>query len=182
MHRVLPLFTLIALALALALPAAAQPPSQASAHGWRKKNDSGYAGYAGRAWRTDYGVLSGRCDTAAVLGAAGAAIGGVIGARSSDPVVGVIIGTVIGAVIGATVGREIDRADQACIGHALELAPVGRAVNWHNTRTNVAYTLTPVRDIGEGCRAFRLVGRRGGKEETSTQVACSSGDGRWQVR
>jgi len=182
MRRCILASLLTVLALALALPAGAEPPPHAKAHGWRKKNDPTYAGYAGRNWPRDYGVLAGRCDTAAVLGAAGAAIGGVLGSRSDDPVVGVIVGATIGAVLGATVGREIDRADRACIGHALELAPPGRVVTWTNTTTKVAYTLTPVRDLAGGCREFRLVGRRGGRDEVATQIACSNGDGTWQLR
>jgi surface antigen len=171
----------LAILVALALPAAAQPPPHAPAHGWRKKNDPTYPGYAGRTWVQDFGVLAGRCNTAAVLGATGAAVGGAIGARSGDPVIGIIVGSAIGAVIGTTVGRELDGADQACIGHALELVPVGRTVAW-TSATQVAYTLTPVRDLGSGCREFRLEGQRGGKGAKSTQVACSGGDGRWQVR
>jgi surface antigen len=163
MHRA-SRYLVLAILVALALPAAAQPPPHAPAHGWHKKNDPAYPGYAGRTWVQDFGVLAGRCNTAAVLGATGAAVGGAIG-----------------AVIGTTVGRELDEADQACIGHAMELVPVGRTVAW-TSATQVAYTLTPVRDLGSGCREFRLEGQRGGKGAKSTQVACSGGDGRWQVR
>lgn len=172
---------IVAIFVALALPAVAQPPPHAPAHGWRKKNDPTYPGYTGRVWVQDYGVLGGRCNTAAVLGATGAAVGGAIGSRSSDPVIGIIVGSAIGAVIGTTVGRELDQTDQACIGHALELVPIGKTVVW-TSATQVAYSLTPVRDRGGGCREFRLEGKRGGKGAKSTQVACSGGDGRWQVR
>jgi surface antigen len=170
------------LCLGLALPAAAEPPPHAKAYGLRKKSDPTYTGYAGHVWPRDFGVLSGRCNAAAVLGAAGAVVGGAIGSRADDRAVGVIIGSVIGALIGATIGRELDRHDQACIGHTLELTPTGQVVSWTNTTTNVAYTLMPISDLAGGCRQFRLVGKRGGKEETTTQVACSSGDGHWQVR
>jgi len=171
----------LAILVALALPVAAQPPPHAPAHGWRKKNDPTYAGYAGRTWVQDFGVLSGRCNTSAVLGAAGAAVGGAIGSRADDPVIGVIVGAAIGAAVGTVVGRELDKTDQACVGHALELVPVGKTVAW-TSATQVAYTLTPVRDLGGGCREFRLAGQRAGKGAKSTQVACSSGDGRWQLR
>ncbi len=51
---------LAALAAALTLPALADPPSHAPAHGWRKKNDPYYVGYTGRHWNDDFGV---RCRT-----------------------------------------------------------------------------------------------------------------------
>jgi len=92
-----------------------------------------------------------------------------------------VIGVIAGAAVGTEVRRELDRTDQACIGHALELVPVGKTVAWTGA-TQVAYTLTPVRDLGGCCREFRLEGQRGGKGAKSKQVACSSGDGRWQVR
>ncbi len=164
------------------MPAAAQPPPHAKAHGWRKKNDPAHSGYVGHSWPHDYGVASGRCNTAAVLGVVGAAAGTALGSRGGNPPIGVIVGTAIGAVIGTTIGREIDRTDQACIGHALELAPPGQVVTWSNDTTRVSYTLTPVRDVDRHCRQFRLVGRRGGQDEVTTQVACSTGDGRWRLR
>jgi surface antigen len=135
-----------------------------------------YRGYGGRMWVQDFGVLAGRCETAAVLGSP-AASGS---ARGDDLVAGVYLGAVVGGAIGMLAGRELDRADRGCIGQALELAPSGRTVNWTNSTTRVAYTLTVVRDLRGGCRQFRLVARRGGKEQSATQLACTSGDGRWQ--
>ena len=61
------------------LPALAEPPSHAPAHGWRKKNDPNYVGYTGHKWAKDYGVVEGKCNTAAVGAVLGGAVGGVIG-------------------------------------------------------------------------------------------------------
>src|SRR4051812_35658274 len=53
----------------LSVPALADPPDHAPAHGWRKKHDrgeredrddQGYEGYEGKRWDRDYAVLSGR--------------------------------------------------------------------------------------------------------------------------
>jgi surface antigen len=173
-------------ALALSAPVLAEPPPHAKAHGWRKKNDPAYAGFRGKTWERDYGVVSlGRCNTDAVLGVAGAAIGGIIGAQvaedsGTDRAIAVIVGSAIGAVVGAKIGRQIDRTDQACIGHALELAGAGKTVRWDNG--GVAYELTPTRDIGTSCREFKLNATRGDLREATTRIACTSGNGAWELK
>jgi surface antigen len=169
-------------------PAAADPPPHAKAHGWRKKNDPTYAGYQGKSWPQDYGVVSlGRCNTDAVLGVAGAAVGGIVGAQVSkdsgneaNRAIAVIVGSAIGAVVGAKIGRDIDRTDRACIGHALELAAVGKTVRWDNG--GVAYELTPVRNVGGSCREFKLGAARGDLRETGTRIACTAGNGAWELK
>jgi len=50
-------------AAGLSVPAMADPPDHAPAHGWRKKHgrgdddDQGYEGYEGKHWDRDYAVL-----------------------------------------------------------------------------------------------------------------------------
>src|SRR2546428_8854129 len=66
----------------LPVPSPADPPPWAPAHGWRKKNDPNYVGYTGKTWDKDYGIIEGRCNSAAV----GALLGGAVGvAVSSRP-------------------------------------------------------------------------------------------------
>jgi surface antigen len=176
--------TAAAIVFAISLPAVAEPPPHAKAHGWRKKNDPSYRGYTGKQWEKDYGVVSGRCNTDAVLAVAGGAIGGVVGARTTNPdsrAVAVIVGTAIGAVLGAKIGREIDRADQACIGHSLELAGDNKAVRWNNAQTGVAYELVPLASDGKNCRNFRLNATRGSASESALRKACRDGQGQWQL-
>lgn len=141
-----------------------------------------FTGHAGHRWTRDHGVLAGRCDTAAVLAVVGSARAAAAGAPASERDIGMLVNATVGAVIGASPSREIDGIDQACIGQALELAPPGRVVCWTSTATRVAYTLTVVRNVDSRCREFRLVARRGGREEVGTQAACSDGDGRWRIR
>lgn len=57
----------------------ADPPPWAPAHGWRKKHDPYYVGYAGHQWPNDYGISSGRCNREAVGTALGGIVGGAIG-------------------------------------------------------------------------------------------------------
>lgn len=171
----------------LASSASAEPPPWAPAHGWRKKNDPNYVGYTGTKWQRDYGVIDGRCNTAAVGAVLGAATGAVIGSRASeqDRPVAIILGTTIGAVIGAKIGEEIDQNDRACMGHALELAAERKTVVWTNAATGVTYRLTPTRNLGtrrEPCREFRAVLASGKKRDAVSGVACRRGNAEWVFR
>jgi len=177
---------LLVLLVTLPCIALATPPSWAPAHGWRKKNDPGYAGYSGRSWSDDYGVHSGRCDRTAVGAVLGGVAGGVIGAeagKGDQRTVAIVVGTVIGAVIGAEIGRRMDKADRSCVGHALELAAPGQAVTWTNPATGVSYKLTPSepRQGSNGCRKFRLVATGTFGLSEGRTVACPAPDGTWSL-
>lgn len=171
----------------LPAPAAAEPPPHAKAHGWRKKNDPTYVGYTGKKWDKDYGIVEGRCNTAAVGAVLGGAVGGVIGSRAEgeDRPVAIVVGTVLGAVIGAKIGESIDEGDRACMGHSLELASVKKTVVWTNRATGVTYRLTPTRNFtqqNQSCREFvaELGGGKGKKKtDKVTGVACRRGGGEW---
>src|SRR3954468_7576086 len=105
-------------------PAPADPPPWAPAHGWRKKNDPNYVGYTGKKWEKDYGVLDGRCNSAAVGAVLGGVAGGVVGsqvAKGDNRPVAIVVGTVLGTVIGSKIGADIDNGDRGCMGHAFEL-------------------------------------------------------------
>ena len=182
----LALIAVVSLSLA-PVPAAAEPPSHAKAHGWRKKHDPNYVGYTGKKWEKDYGVVQGRCNTEAVGAVLGGTVGGVIGSRTDteNRPVAIILGTVIGAVIGAKIGKTIDESDRACIGHSLELAGVKKSVVWTNNATGVTYRVTPTRNFkkaDQACREFvtELNAGKGKKNKDKvTGVACRRGDGEW---
>jgi len=189
------------------VPAPADPPPWAPAHGWRKKNDPNYVGYSGRKWEKDYGVLEGRCNSAEVGAVLGGVVGGAIGSQvgkgDSRPVA-IVVGTVLGAVIGSKIGADIDNGDRGCMGHALELAGEHKTVTWSNKATGVAYRLTPTRNFGDKanpCREFTAVaaaaethqgkgkgkGKGKGHKQASGEtefkgVACRVGGGRWQLK
>jgi surface antigen len=182
-------FAVIAIvSVALApMPAPAEPPPHAKAHGWRKKNDPNYVGYTGKKWEKDYGIIEGKCNTAAVGAVLGGTVGGVIGSRAEkqDRPVAIILGTAIGAVIGAKIGESIDQSDRACMGHSLELAGVKKTVVWTNSTSGVTYRLTPTRDFkqaDQACREFvtELNSAKGKKKKDKvTGVACRRGNGEW---
>jgi len=155
---------LLALSL-LPLPAAADPISWSPANSWHKKREIAYLGYNGRKWDDDYGVVRGRCDTAAV----GAAIDG----RE---------GRAVASMVGAAFARDMDDRDRACIGHALELTGRQRTVVWKNGATGVGYQLTPTRNFrrnGVPCREFTTRVSANGRIAAIYGAACRRGDGEW---
>jgi surface antigen len=179
---------LSALGMALAIPSppvVADPPPWAPAHGWRKKNDPYYTGYTGKKWERDYGIIGGRCNTAAVGAVLGGTVGGAIGSqvgRGGDRAIATVIGAAIGTLVGMKIGRDIDEGDRACWGHALELAGERKTVQWSNPRTGVDYRLTPTRNFQRGnqpCREFSGRASAGRTSERFTGVACRRGDGEW---
>jgi surface antigen len=178
---------LVSLSL-LPLPSPAEPPPHAKAHGWRKKNDPAYVGYTGKKWQRDYGVAQGRCNTAAVGAVVGGIIGGAVGSQVSseqDRPVAIILGTALGAVVGRAIGKELDAADRACIGHALELAGERKTVAWTNQATGVSYRLTPTGSFKDGaapCRRFTTVVSAGSRKDTLKGAACRQGSGEWLFR
>jgi surface antigen len=173
--------------LFVAAPALAEPPPWAPAHGWRKKNDPNYVGYTGKKWDRDYGIINGRCNTAAVGAVLGGVAGAAVGSRASDEdrPVAIILGATLGAVIGAKIGQEIDEGDRACMGHALELVGEKKTVVWTNAATGVTYRLTPTRNLGtrqQPCREFKTVLAAGKKRDAVSGVACRRGNGEWVFR
>jgi surface antigen len=163
-------------------PALADPPPWAPAHGWRRKNDPFYVGYAGRQWSDDYGVISGRCNTDTVLAAIGAAAGGAIANRTASEenrAIATVIGAVVGGVVGNAIGEKIDKGDRACTGQSLELARVGQRVRWTNPATGLTYTVRPTRDLADQCREFELTARGTGKSGPFKLRGCARPTGEW---
>jgi surface antigen len=178
---------LAALAAALALPAFADPPSHAPAHGWRKKNDPYYVGYTGHQWPDDFGIRAGRCDrdrVGAVLGAAaGAAIGGAV-SDADDRLIAILAGAAIGAVIGHEIGDRMDDRDRACLGHSLELLEDGRRVEWTGAGRDTVYALVPYQRFerdGRVCRHFTLTSMVNGRQLEKRSSACRYGEGDWRL-
>ena len=158
--------------------ALADPPGHAPAHGWRKQHDPYYAGYSGHQYREDFGILSGRCNRdaiGAVLGGVGGAvIGGQVAGRE-DRAVGMVVGGVLGAVLGHAIGEELDRNDQACMGHALELGKTGVPVLW--SHDGHRYRFTPRGDAPGGCRYATLAMD---KRRSREILACPTHEGEWK--
>jgi surface antigen len=146
----------------------------------------GYHGYYGDDWDSDYGVVrSGRCDTDAALGVAGAITGAIIGnstARPENRGIATIFGAIAGGIIGSAVGDSIDDGDRACIGHSLELGRIGRPVVWVNPHSRVAWRVVPLRDVSRDCREFEVRRNYRGRVSDRTVVACRRDRGYWEFR
>src|SRR5687768_11443327 len=105
---------LAALALAVATtappPVLADPPPWAPAHGYRKK-DRGGDGFVVQPRRRDCGGIDKQCVGSTAGAAGGAALGNVLGGRSSDDrLVGSVAGAAGGALLGGLAGQSADRS------------------------------------------------------------------------
>lgn len=120
------LLALAAVALAIpTVPAAADPPPWAPAHGWRAKH--GYSSYDryGRyyepravrrgdsVWRGRDGRYYCRRSNGTVGTIVGAAGGALVG-RAIDTRGERTTGTVLGAAVGALLGRDVARGERRC--------------------------------------------------------------------
>ncbi|MFA5082033.1 MAG: hypothetical protein WC474_05770 [Hydrogenophilaceae bacterium] len=157
-HRLLQLAAVLLLAMAQG-PLRAAPPGPAGAHDGRLGHH--YMGYTGRNWDADYGITRGKCDRAAVAAALGD-------------------GHKVAIAIVAKTGPDLDQADAACIGHALELTRVRHRVTWTG-EGGVRYQVRPLApSVHDGlpCREFELVM---GKKRVR-QSACQREPGTWTLR
>ena len=184
---------IVVLAVTLSVPALAQPngrpPAHAPAHGLRAKQQGqpAYVSHAGNEWELDFGIKSGNCDRRAISTALGGITGALIANRVADEenrTVATLIGAAAGAFIGNRIGRNIDKADEACIGHALELGEAGQPVSWTNEESGVSYQVVPgaARDRdGSTCREFTFTAVDGSDRSRRRGLGCESEPGVWQV-
>jgi surface antigen len=185
MRNVMNAILLMMALVAWAVPAFAQPPAHAPAHGWRRKNDPNYIGYTGKQWERDFDISAGSCNRQEIATVLGGIAGGVIASRVAEPENRTVATIVIaGAVIGNRIGRELDEADRGCFGHALEIAQPGQRITWSNDTTGVRYEMSPGADrprTGAACREYTLVTVAGRDRSSQTGLACQSQPGVWQV-
>jgi surface antigen len=164
------------------------PPPWAPAHGYRQKHRDYRQSVEIDDDTPDVGILLGRCDRETLGAVLGGVAGGVIGSqvgKGSNRTVATIGGAVIGVIVGGAIGRSMDQVDQACIGQALEQAPVGQSVSWTNPDGG-QYRVTPVRTYqaadGRYCREYQTFATIGGRQEQVYGTACRQPDGSWQVQ
>ena len=104
--------------LGLSVPAAADPPSWAPAHGYRAKSGDGIAyrraqGSDVRYWQGRDGRYYCKRNDGTIGLLAGAALGGILG-RAIDTRGDRATGTILGVAAGALVGRELMRGRTRC--------------------------------------------------------------------
>ena len=167
----------VVLAMAIALPASADPPFWAPHRGAPPPPPP----------PTPY-VQQGACDRTAIGAVLGAAAGGVVGSQVGDPnsqAATTIGGLIVGAFVGGVIGHSMDRSDQACAGQALEYAPDKRTVVWQGPQKQ-GYWVTPTRSYQASnqtyCRDYKSSAVINGHGHRTTSTACRSNDGQWQVK
>jgi len=117
----------------------------------------------------------------------GAALGGLAGSqvgKGKGQLAATAIGVLAGAYIGGSIGQSMDDVDRMKANQALENAPTGHTVNWHNpdTRADYAVTQTKTYETDSGpCREYSPEAVIGGKRETVYGTACRQPDGTWQT-
>ena len=122
-------------------------------------------------------------------GLGGAAAGGLIAAALHGGTAGIVGGILAGGLIGGAVGDRMDAADrrdaQKASQQALEKAPSGTAVAWHNPDSGHSGTVTPVRTFqrssGQYCREYQQTVMIGDQEHQAYGTACRQPDGSWKI-
>jgi surface antigen len=164
----------LAVAVAAATPALAQPRS--------------------------YGADRGTCDRSAMQeifstsrgnligSAAGGAIGGLIGNQfgsGGGRTLLTVAGVVGGALAGGYIGRSMDPADQGCVSRALEHSRTGHTVAWNNPDSRTQYRVTPTGNFrgpgGQPCRHFVTEAMMSGHQQQVEGIACRASDGTWRT-
>lgn len=77
---------------------------------------------------------------------------------------------------------KMDEADRSKMFHALDSAP-GKATNWTNPATGIAYTVTPVKKVtingNPYCREYQTIAVKEDKQKEINGTACVGQDGQW---
>jgi surface antigen len=125
---------------------------------------------------------------AAIGGLGGATVGGLIAAAAGGGGAGIAAGVIGGALLGGLVGNYLDDRDKKMAAdsanRALETAPSGQSVAWHNPDSGHSGTVTPVRTYQSGgtyCREYQQTVTIDGKPQQSYGTACRQPDGSWKI-
>jgi len=125
---------------------------------------------------------------AAIGGLGGATVGGLIAAAAGGGGAGIAAGVIGGALLGGLVGNYLDDRDKKMAAdsanRALESAPSGQSVAWHNPDSGHSGTVTPVRTYQSGgtyCREYQQTVTIDGKPQQSYGTACRQPDGSWKI-
>ncbi|MDF1793730.1 MAG: glycine zipper 2TM domain-containing protein [Thalassobaculaceae bacterium] len=186
-----------ALSLAVALPAAADPPPWAPAHGWRAKqngqvarapaapvilmptNDAAYM-TCDRTMLSENATLIGQ-----ILGGATGALAGSQFGQGSGNLAATAGGALIGVLLGGEIASSIAPADAACAQYALESARNGQTVAWNASGGHQDFQITPQRTFNatgaDYCREYTSQAIVGGRTTTMDGTACRQPDGQWKI-
>lgn len=186
-----------ALSVMIPLPAAADPPPWAPAHGWRAKQGQSVARVpetrmilvptSDTAYVTcDRGLLSGNAELIGqILGGAAGALAGAQFGQGTGNLAATAGGTLIGVLLGGEVAATIVPADAACAQYALQSARNGQTVAWNAPDGARDIQITPQRTFSttgaDHCREYTGRALVGGRTTTMHGTACRQPDGQWQI-
>ena len=135
-----------------------------------------------------YGIEHGTCNRQLMGSLVGGLVGAVAGSgvgKGKGKLAAVAGGTVLGLLLGGSIGHSMDKADQGCVGQAMEHAKENQPIAWKNPDTEEQYTVTPVRTFqtneGRYCREYQAQATVGGKVQETYGTACRQPDGAWQI-
>jgi surface antigen len=139
-------------------------------------------------------VLAG-CETtqpgekAVIGGLGGATVGGLMAAGFGGSPAAIAGSVILGGLVGGAIGDRMDAADKRqaseAAARALESAPSGQSVAWHNPDTQHTGTVTPTHTYqnasGQYCREYQQTVTIDGQPHQSYGTACRQPDGSWKV-
>ncbi|ACJ00965.1 glycine zipper 2TM domain-containing protein [Rhodospirillum centenum] len=143
----------------------------------------------GRFYALPVGVERGRCDRGLVDASLGTLLGAVGGGLAGSQIGdgdGQVAATIGGVLLGAVLGGALDApADRGCFVQAMEHAPGGSAITWHNPDAGIGYEIVPEegyeRTSGRYCREYTSRAFIGSRLEEVTGTACRQPDGTWEI-
>jgi hypothetical protein len=149
-------------------------------------DSSGFRGFSGVRWPSDFQVRSGHCDRKAITQSPrrADAVASLGERRVLNRSAALLVGARVPDLLPSQVGAEVDEGDRACMGQVLELGASGHWVRWDNGATGVRYEMRP--DAGRSgiagsCRGFRLKAIGNYEKVGRTALACETGPGLWQL-
>jgi len=127
--------------------------------------------------------------TGTLIGGTGGALLGSQFGGGKGKLVAVGAGALLGAILGNQIGAGMDEQDRRLAEltsqRALEAAPSGSSVQWHNPDNGNSGTVTPSKayknNTGQYCREYTQTVVVGGKQQKAYGTACRQPDGQWQV-
>lgn len=120
-------------------------------------------------------------------GVAGGLLGSQFG-KGGGNLAAIGIGTLAGALVGGQIGKTMDEYDrqlmQKSSQQALELAPSGSSIEWHNPDNGHHGSITPMKtykESGQYCREYQQEIVVGGDKQKAYGKACRQPDGAWKI-
>jgi hypothetical protein len=128
-----------------------------------------FIGYTGKPWATDYGVLSGECNTKEAPRQTGAMAMLELDEAS------------LANLPPALNTLNLGTTDALCFGHTLELVPAGQFVRWISPSSGAGIYVAPYAK-SDSCRTYLGVVAQNGQKTKFRGEACTKAPGVWKTQ